>query len=95
MDCKLCQKYAKGKGCTADGCPWLAERIQAGAVDNAEAVREAFPRDDSLNARLHTVIRRFTGSVFLSAAHRQRMERTKKRMGRRKRRDTPAYSAEM
>ena len=95
MDCKLCKKYVKGKGCTADGCPWLAERIQAGAVDYAEAVREAFPHDGSLNASLHTVIRCFTGSVFLSAAHRQRMERTKKRMGHRKRRDTPAYFAAM
>lgn len=95
MDCKLCQKYVKGQGCTADGCPWLAERIQAGTVDYAEAVREAFPHDDGLNARLHTVIRCFTGSVFLTAAHRQRMERTKDRVGHRKRRDTPAYFAAM
>ena len=95
LDCKLCDKYVKGTGCTADGCPWLAERIKAGTVDYAEAVREVFPRDDCLDARLHTVIRCFTGSMFLTAAHRQRMERTKARMGHRKRRDTPAYFAAM
>ena len=95
LDCKLCDKYVKGTGCMADGCPWLAERIKAGTVDYAEAVREVFPRDDGLDARLHTVIRCFIGSMFLTAAHRQRMERTKARMGHRKRRDTPAYFAAM
>ena len=95
IDCKLCDKYAAGKGCTADSCPWLAERIEAGVVGYEEAILETFPRNIHLDAKLHLAIRRFSGSLFLTAAHRQRMERTKARMGKRRRRDTPAYFAAM
>lgn len=56
---------------------------------------EMFPRNVHTDARLHTVIRRFTGSLFLTSAHHQRMENMKARQGRRKRRDTPAYYAAM
>ena len=51
-DCKLCDKYAAGKGCTADGCPWLAERIEAGVVGYEEAIMETFPRNIHLDAKL-------------------------------------------
>ena len=30
VDCKLCTEYVKKFGCTACGCPWMAERIEAG-----------------------------------------------------------------
>ena len=29
VDCKLCTEYVKKFGCTACGCPWMAERIEA------------------------------------------------------------------
>lgn len=32
VDCKLCTEYVKKFGCTACGCPWMAERIEAGVV---------------------------------------------------------------
>lgn len=97
VDCKLCTEYAgKIKGCKAtSGCPWLAERIEAGVVGYEEAVMEAFPRDAHLDARLHTAIRRFSGSLFLNTGHRQRVENLKIRMGYSRRRDTPAYFAAM
>lgn len=96
VDCSLCSKYAgKRKNCKAHGCPWLAERIEAGTVGYEEALLETFPRDAHLDARLHTAIRRFTGSLFLTAAHKNRMEQMKIREGYRKRRDTPAYYAAM
>lgn len=60
-----------------------------------EAVMETFPRNVHTDARLHTAIRRFSGSLFLTAAHYQRMERMKVRQGYRRRRDTPAYYAAM
>lgn len=41
------------------------------------------------------VIRRFTGSLFLSAGYRQRMENMKIRMGYSPRRNRPAYFADM
>ena len=96
VDCRLCTEYAgKKKDCTAKTCPWLAERIEAGVVGYKEAVMETFPRNVHTDARLHTAIRRFSGSLFLTAAHYQRMERMKVRQGYRRRRDTPAYYAAM
>jgi len=96
VDCKLCTQYAgKRRGCKANGCPWLAERIEAGVVGYEEAVMETFPRDAHLDARLHTAVRRFSGSLFLNAEHRQRVENLKIRMGYSRRRDKPAYFAAM
>ncbi len=95
-DCTLCAKYSgKRRGCTVKVCPWLAERIEAGVVGYAEAVRDTFPHDAHLDARLRTVVRRFTGSLFLSPSHEQRMEQVKIEQGCRRRRDTPAYYAAM
>ena len=45
VDCKLCTEYVKIFGCTACGCPWMAERIEAGVVGYAEVVRQMFPPD--------------------------------------------------
>ena len=45
VDCKLCTEYIKKFGCTACGCPWMAERIEAGVVGHAEGVRQMFPHD--------------------------------------------------
>jgi len=97
VDCKLCTQYAgKKRGCKAkNGCPWLAERIEAGVVGYEEAVLETFPRDPHLDARLHTAIQCFSGSLFLNAGHKQRMENLKTRMGHSRRRDKPAYFAAM
>ena len=95
IDCKQCTEFVRKKGCTAQVCPWLAERIEAGTVGYREAVIETFPRSPHMDARLHTVIRRFTGSLFLTPAHRQRMVLMKAHQGHRRRRDTPAYFSAM
>ena len=95
VDCKSCVDFVPKKGCTAQSCPWLAERIEAGVVGYKEAIMETLPRSPHMDARLHTVIRRFTGSMFLTPIHRQRMEMVKAQQGHRRRRDTPAYFAVM
>ena len=95
VKCKNCAAFVKGKGCTERVCPWLAERIKAGTAGYREAVMDSFPRNPHMDARLHTAIRRFTGSLFLSPAHQGRMERLKAREGFRRKRDTPAYFAAM
>ncbi len=95
VDCKFCTEYKKKTGCTAETCPWLAERIEAGVADYGEAICQIFPGDAHLKARLHTVIQHFPGSLFLSPGHRSRMEARKARMGYRRKRDTPAYYAAM
>ena len=96
VDCTRCAKYGgKKRGCTVKACPWLAERIEAGVVGYEEAVRDTFPHDAHLDARLRTVVHRFTGSLFLTPAHERRMERIKAEQGYRRKRDTPAYYAAM
>ena len=66
VDCKLCTEYVKKFGCTACGCPWMAERIEAGVVGYAEVVRQMFPHDKRLMARLEPLIRDFPGTRLLS-----------------------------
>ena len=96
VDCTLCTKYGgKKQGCTSPVCPWMAERIEAGVVGYEEAVRETFPHDAHLDARLRTVVRRFTGSLFLTPGHKRRMERMKIEQGGRRKRNTPVYYAVM
>lgn len=96
VDCTRCTKYGgKKRGCTVPACPWLAERIEAGVVGYEEAVRDTFPRSAHLDARLRTVVRRFTGSLFLTPAHERRMERIKVEQGYRRKRNTPVYYAAM
>lgn len=91
VDCKLCTEYVKKFGCTACGCPWMAERIEAGVVGYAEVVRQMFPHDKRLMARLEPLIRDFPGMLWQDERHRQRMEGVKIHLGHSKRRDTPAF----
>ena len=77
VDCKLCTEYVKKFGCTACGCPWMAERIEAGVVGYAEVVRQMFPHDKRLMARLEPLIRDFPGMLWKDERHRQRMEGVK------------------
>ena len=93
VNCKLCTKYVKGKGCTKQSCPWIAERIEAGVVGYAEAVRDAFPHDTRMNVRLRDAVKSFSGSFFLNEAHRNRMERAKGKIGFQRKLETPAYFA--
>jgi hypothetical protein len=95
VDCKLCTEYVKKFGCTACGCPWMAERIEAGVVGYAEVVRQMFPHDKRLMARLEPLIRDFPGMLWKDERHRQRMEGVKIHLGHSKRRDTPAFFAVM
>ena len=93
--CGLCTEYRRRHGCTAFPCPWLAERIEAGAVGYEEALLESFPHDALLLARLQALVQIFPGSLWSGEDHRRRMEELKAQLGYRKHRDTPAYCAVM
>lgn len=43
VDCKLCTEYRKKLGCTVKGCPFLAERMEAGVVATVTRFRIPFP----------------------------------------------------
>ena len=53
------------------GCPWLAERIEAGVVSYAAAVRELFGalHVPELRWRLEWLIKGYNGSFWLNAEH--------------------------
>lgn len=53
------------------GCPWLAERIEAGVVSYAAAVRELFGALHVLELRwrLEWLIKGYNGSFWLNAEH--------------------------
>ena len=95
VDCKLCTEYVKKFGCTACGCPWMAERIEAGVVGYAEVVRQMFLHDNRLIARLAPFTRHFPGMLSPLTPPRQRMQVLKPPPGHCKRRDTPAFFAVM
>ena len=82
VDCKFCTEYrGKKLGCSQKVCPWLAERIEAGAVGYEEALLDSFPHDPKLEAKLHTAVRLFRGSMWLDEGHRQRMQALRAREG--------------
>ena len=91
--CCLCTEYNPKAGCTAQGCPWLAERIEAGVVGYYEAVQETFGQQGILPVRLWPLIASFPGTLWQDSQHPERMERAKARLGYYRRRDTPAYYA--
>ncbi len=53
------------------GCPWLAERIEAGVVSYASAVRELFGgvADEAFIKRLGSLVLHFRGSLWLNREH--------------------------
>ena len=95
VDCNLCTEYKSKAGCTACGCPWLAERIEAGVVSYNDAVTETFAGYPALRWRLNLLLRLYPGTLWLDEAHHQRMDWLKLRLGYRRHRDTPTYYAAM
>ena len=95
VDCKLCTEYRKKLGCTVKGCPFLAERIEAGVVGYGDAVQNTLAHHTALAPRLTALIRLFPGTMWADARHKPRMEAFKARQGYRRHRDTPAYYAAM
>ena len=68
--CEYCVEW-RHRRCQAVGCPWLAERIEAGVVSYAAAVRELFGalHVPELRWRLEGFIKGYNGSFWLNAEH--------------------------
>ena len=80
VDCKLCTEYKK---CDRNlmKCPWIAERIEAGAVSYKEAVLTAFPGKGLSFERLLETIQAYPGTFWLNKQHKDRMEMFNHRLG--------------
>ena len=70
VECEYCVNSQKRR-CRITGCPWLAERIEAGVVSYASAVRELFGgvADEAFIARLGQLVLHFRGSFWLDREH--------------------------
>ena len=70
VECEYCAEWQHRK-CQAVGCPWLTERIEAGVVSYASAVRELFGgvKDETFIARLGLLVLHFRGSFWLGREH--------------------------
>ena len=68
--CEYCVN-SRRRRCRESGCPWLAERIEAGVVSCASAVRGLFGgvENEALIQRLGQLVLHFRGSFWLSAEH--------------------------
>ena len=68
--CEYCIKW-RHRRCKAIACPWLTERIEAGVVSYAAAVRELFGalHVPELRWRLEGLIKGYNGSFWLNAEH--------------------------
>ena len=68
--CEYCVEW-RHRRCQAVGCPWLTERIEAGVVSYAAAVRELFGalHVPELCWRLEWLIKSYDSSFWLNAEH--------------------------
>ena len=68
--CEYCVEWQHRK-CQAVGCPWLAERIEAGVVSYAAAVRGLFGgiEHEAFIQRLGLLVLHFCGSFWLNREH--------------------------
>ena len=68
--CEYCVN-SRRRRCRITGCPWLSERIEAGVVSYASAVRELFGGvvDEAFIARLGLLVLHFRGSFWLNREH--------------------------
>lgn len=68
--CEYCVNSHRRR-CRVTGCPWLAERIEAGVVSYASAVRELFGgvSDEAFIQRLGSLVLHFRGSFWLDREH--------------------------
>ena len=75
VKCEYCERYRRGK-CISSKCPWMLERLQAGAIGYKDLVRSCF--SGKLNRRLFSRIASTCAKVdwsqYRSEGHRKRME---------------------
>ena len=95
VDCKLCTEYRGGKKCPHNICPYITERIEAGAVTYQEAVNAIVHPGCQMIRRLPKLMQTYSGSFWLDDRHKSRMEFFNTRMGYSPSRNTPAYYAAM
>lgn len=93
--CKLCAEYSRKRGCISKHCPYLTERVAAGALNYKGAVAEAFQSNPMFAGDLTAIQKRLSDSVWNGAEHRKRLEALRLYTGRSKSFYTNEYLAAM
>lgn len=90
-NCKDCLSYHKG--CTETTCPWLAERLEAGAVSYRELLKICF--ENLRNKRMKARLRRLSshGGWFYDSAHKRRFQMAQAALGVNLSSMPPTYAA--
>ena len=81
VDCKLCAEFRGRKKGPHKICPYITERIEAGAVTYQEAVNAMVHSGCQLIRRLPKLMQIYSGSFWLDDRHKSRMEFFNTRMG--------------
>ena len=95
VDRKLCTEYRGRKKCPHKICPYITERIEAGAVTYQEAVNAMVHPGCQMISRLPQLILSYPDSFWVDDRHKSRMEFFNTRMGYSPSRNTPANYAAM
>lgn len=95
VDRKLCTEYRGRKKCPHKICPYITERIEAGAVTYQEAVNAMVHPGCQMIRRLPQLILSYPDSFWVDDRHKSRMEFFNTRMGYSPSRNTPANYAAM
>ena len=91
VDCKLCTEYrGKKHPCPHDVCPFITERIEAGAVTYWDAVNAMVSSQYRFSRRLPKLAEEYPGTLFLDDRHRSRMEFLNTQLGYVPGRNTPS-----
>lgn len=96
VDCQYCAQYSRRRCIAPDGCPYIAERIEAGVVDFGEVLQGTF-RNPSvlLRLRLRHMASEYPNTMWQDADHAQRFQRIRAVLGTNTKRDTPQFLAAM
>lgn len=81
VGCKLCTEFRGRKKCPHKICPYITERIEAGAVTYQEAVNAMVHSGCQLIRRLPKLMQTYSGSFWLDDRHKSRMKFFNTRMG--------------
>lgn len=95
VDCKYCTEYRGKNKCTHSVCPYISERMEAGAVTYQDAVTAMVQPGCQMARRLPKLIERYQDYLWIDDRHKSRMEFFHTRMGYVPGRNTPAYYAVM
>lgn len=74
VGCRSCAETCELRLCPHAICPYLDHRMELGLVTYREAVLSTIPDTTRLLPRLENIIQSYSGSLWLSAEHKNRMD---------------------